>query len=36
MPREIGELVRRMLLPDPARRLSDLQAIAEMLRAQAE
>jgi tetratricopeptide (TPR) repeat protein len=35
MPREIAELVRRMLLPDPARRLSDLKAIAEMLRAQA-
>jgi serine/threonine-protein kinase len=35
MPREIAELVRRMLVPDPARRLSDLKAIAEILRAQA-
>ncbi len=32
MPRDAGELVREMLAPDPARRISDLSSIAQALR----
>jgi serine/threonine protein kinase len=36
MPRVLGELVGDMLEADPARRLSDLGAVAEALRAQSQ
>ncbi len=36
MPRTIADLVRGMVEPDPARRVSDIQAIAKVLRAQVQ